>query len=266
MAALIKPARGGYTTRHGEDIGRDSITGAKGHVGVDIGHGDAQLDDLKVSAPAAGKVTAAGAAGSYGNRIIITHDDGTWSLLAHLAAIYVRVGERVERGQLVGLMGNTGTVYVHLHWEYHLANGTAVDPVPYITALASTTTRPLIVQEDDTMPIPFRLNGKHTFFLSSGSIKHSNWDREAEYAKNVFVADDKWIEGNTQELVHLLNALDIPVDVVVGTTGKQRNPITGAMDDVEVGMILNPDSARFEKGGSWSWARASYAERRRNAA
>jgi len=260
MAELIKPARGRYTTRHGEDIGRDSVTGAKGHVGVDIGHGDGALDDLKTSAPAAGRVTAAGSYGSYGDRLIIVHDDGTWSLLAHLAAIYVRVGDRVSQGQLIALMGNTGTVYVHLHWEYHLADGTAVDPVLHIPAvLAATVISPLIVQEDDDMPIPFKLDGTHLFFLDQGSIKHSNWDKEANYGLEVFKADKTWREGNTTNLLHLMRIFGIPEDVVVGTTGRQRNPTTGQDDDVEAGMILNPETGRFEHGGYWSRDRATYA-------
>lgn len=132
---LIKPAIGRVTSQHGEDIGRGFP-----HVGVDLGHGDGRAADLRVIAPAAGKVTTARAIGSYGNCLIIQHDDGTWTRLAHLARFLVTLGQRVEQGQDVGVMGNTGTVYVHLHWEYHLANtGTAVNPLDYLGGSAQDT-------------------------------------------------------------------------------------------------------------------------------
>lgn len=130
---LVKPAIGGVTSQHGEDIGRGFP-----HVGTDLGHGDGQPADLRVVAPAAGKVTTARAIGTYGNCLVILHDDGSWTRLAHLAEFLVTVGQRVEQGQDVGVMGNTGTKYVHLHWEYHLADGTAVNPLKYLGTSAAT--------------------------------------------------------------------------------------------------------------------------------
>lgn len=150
MTTIVKCARGRITTRHGEDIGRDQFTGAKGHVGIDIGHGDSTTEDLKIVAPAAGRVTAVGTYGSYGLRIVITHDDGTWSLIAHLAAALVKVGDRVAQRQHIGTMGNSGTVYVHAHQEYHLANGAAVDPLAYMSTTAGGPGTP--IGEED-MPL-----------------------------------------------------------------------------------------------------------------
>ncbi|GLU91359.1 M23 family metallopeptidase [Agromyces sp. NBRC 114283] len=136
MVTIIKTARGRITTRHGEDIGRDAYTGAKGHVGIDIGHGDATAEDLRLVAPASGKITAAGRYGSYGNRVVIAHGDGTWSLIAHMARILVSAGDDVGQGQDIGVMGNTGTVFVHAHQEYHRADGSAVDPLAYMSTTA----------------------------------------------------------------------------------------------------------------------------------
>lgn len=146
MTTIVKCARGRITTRHGEDIGRDQFTGAKGHVGIDIGHGDSTAEDLKIVAPGAGRVTAVGKLGSYGLRIVITHDDGTWSLIAHLAAAFVKLGDRVGQGEHIGKMGNSGTVFVHAHQEYHLKGGAAVDPLDYMATTAGGGGTPIAEQ------------------------------------------------------------------------------------------------------------------------
>jgi hypothetical protein len=89
----------------------------------------------EILAPAAGEVTEAidgvrdNAPGSMnpfsalGNAVFIKHADGEISVLAHLkqGSVRVRVGERVEAGQVIGLCGNSGnSSQPHLH--YHLQN------------------------------------------------------------------------------------------------------------------------------------------------
>jgi len=67
----------------------------------------------------------------YGNHIIIDHGFGYISLYAHLSNFNVRVRQKVQRGDVIGFVGNTGTsVANHLHYEIKL-NGTNVDPVNY---------------------------------------------------------------------------------------------------------------------------------------
>ncbi|PPH47007.1 hypothetical protein C5D09_06405 [Rathayibacter sp. AY1C9] len=119
---IIHGARGRITTHFHEDIGRGFL-----HRGIDLGHGDGTPDDLAVYAPATGIVVAAGRDGTYGNRLIINHGNGWTSLLAHLAAYTVRPGSQVHRGDLIATMGNTGTVFVHLHQELR-EHGQWVDP------------------------------------------------------------------------------------------------------------------------------------------
>ncbi len=66
-----------------------------------------------------------------GNHIIINHGFGYTSIYGHLSAFNVRVGQKVQRGDVIGYVGNTGTsVANHLHYEIKL-NGTNVDPVNY---------------------------------------------------------------------------------------------------------------------------------------
>lgn len=56
--------------------------------------------------------------GGYGNYIVIEHPNGTQTLYGHLSAVYVAVGARVDQGQSIGEVGNTGhSTGPHLHFE-----------------------------------------------------------------------------------------------------------------------------------------------------
>jgi murein DD-endopeptidase MepM/ murein hydrolase activator NlpD len=66
-----------------------------------------------------------------GKHIIIDHGFGYTSIYAHLSDFNVRVGQKVQRGDVIGYVGNTGqSVANHLHYEIKL-NGVNVDPVNY---------------------------------------------------------------------------------------------------------------------------------------
>ena len=66
-----------------------------------------------------------------GNNIIIDHGFGYSSIYAHLDGFNVRKGQKVQRGDVIGYVGNTGTsIAPHLHYEIKL-NGKNVDPVNF---------------------------------------------------------------------------------------------------------------------------------------
>ena len=66
-----------------------------------------------------------------GKHIIIDHGFGYSSTYAHLSNFNVRVGQKVQRGDIIGYVGNTGTsIANHLHYEIRL-NDVNVDPVNY---------------------------------------------------------------------------------------------------------------------------------------
>lgn len=57
----------------------------------------------------------------YGKHIIIDHGFGYESLYAHMSEFKVKVGQKVKRGDIIGLVGNTGTSTApHIHYEVHL--------------------------------------------------------------------------------------------------------------------------------------------------
>ena len=76
-----------------------------------------------------GIVTTAAYASDYGYYVIINHGNGLSSLYAHmLPGMNVSVGQRVEQGQKLGIMGSTGfSTGVHLHFEIR-ENGVRKNP------------------------------------------------------------------------------------------------------------------------------------------
>lgn len=69
--------------------------------------------------------------GGYGNSIIISHGFSYETLYAHLSKINVQRGQVIKRGQMIGLVGNTGkSTAPHLHYEVH-KNGTSINPINY---------------------------------------------------------------------------------------------------------------------------------------
>jgi murein DD-endopeptidase MepM/ murein hydrolase activator NlpD len=67
----------------------------------------------------------------FGYHVVIAHGSGYETLYAHMSKILVRQGQKVKRGQVIGLVGNTGTsVGPHLHYEV-MKNGEKVNPAHY---------------------------------------------------------------------------------------------------------------------------------------
>lgn len=72
---------------------------------------------------------------SYGNYVKIKHNNGYFTLYAHLKykSVTVKVGDRVSQGQVIGYMGNTGrSSAAHLHFEVRNSLDVRIDPQPYL--------------------------------------------------------------------------------------------------------------------------------------
>jgi murein DD-endopeptidase MepM/ murein hydrolase activator NlpD len=94
------------------------------HPGMDI---DGEKGDT-VIAPANGTVVKAGWTGGYGNMIEIDHGNGLSTRYGHLSKIEIQVGDSIQRGQLIGLIGSTGrSTGPHLHYELRL-NDKSINP------------------------------------------------------------------------------------------------------------------------------------------
>lgn len=100
----------------------------KMHHGVDIGG----PIGTPIIATADGTVKYTGSRGGYGLCIEIDHGYGISTLYAHLSAILVEVGQFVRRGEVIGLLGNTGrSASPHLHYEVRVA-GKPQNPLQYM--------------------------------------------------------------------------------------------------------------------------------------
>ena len=205
MATIILAAHGRITTRHKQNIGRGFP-----HRGIDQGHNNSTAYDLQIMAPADGVVVTASRFYTYGLHIVIRHDDGMVSLLAHHARHYVTVGQRVTQGQIIAVMGNTGTRYVHSHQELRSSRfGKQLDPLEHIAppvTAAAVTQAPINItstEEDDDMKIqiiqPFGLPDRGVIgdvayaFPSEGSLAHFKnvWRGKIDNIDQVTVVGDK---------------------------------------------------------------------------
>ena len=125
----IWPVKGGrITSRFGPRV--SPFTGKKAlHAGIDIG----APTGTEVRAPATGKVVVAAYDGRMGKFIRIDHGYGMETTYGHLSKIYVKYGDRVQRGDLIGLVGSTGKFSTGPHLHYQVAvNDTVVNPIHYI--------------------------------------------------------------------------------------------------------------------------------------
>ena len=105
------PVAGTISSPYGYRI--NPITGASElHDGVDI----AAPAGSPVAAPLAGTVTFAGWNGGYGNQVTLNHG-GFTTFYAHMSSILASVGQLLQAGQVLGLVGSTGmSTGPHLHW------------------------------------------------------------------------------------------------------------------------------------------------------
>ena len=99
------------------------------HTGIDLG----APSGTEILAAAGGVVTRAGWVATGGGREVdVDHGAGVQTRYMHLSAIYVRVGQQVPRGQVLGLVGASGlAVGAHLHYEVW-SGGRHIDPAPYL--------------------------------------------------------------------------------------------------------------------------------------
>ena len=108
----------------------DPINGKKEfHQGIDF----ASKPGSNVTSVAAGIVTWSGRRSGYGNLVEINHGSGYLTRYAHNKENLVNVGEKVEKGQIIAIMGSTGhSTGTHVHFEV-INNGKQINPKQFIS-------------------------------------------------------------------------------------------------------------------------------------
>jgi len=123
----IKPTRGWFTSRFGYRV--DPFTGKPDmHYGLDM----AASPGTPIMAPADGVVSYVGYESGYGKIVAIDHGFGVRTRYAHNSQIYVELGQKVKRRDVISAVGSTGrSSGPHLHYEVRV-NDVPVDPINYI--------------------------------------------------------------------------------------------------------------------------------------
>ena len=123
----IWPVKGWVTSGFGPRISPFTEKPAW-HDGLDIG----AAPNTPVRAPAQGRITSIGYDPKLGNIVRVDHGFGVETLYGHLAKALVKEGQRVDRGDVIALVGSSGlSTGPHLHYMVKL-NGQALDPTKYI--------------------------------------------------------------------------------------------------------------------------------------
>ena len=137
---FLWPVRGPITS----DYGYRFIFGETNfHRGVDI----AAPSGTAINAAADGVVTFAGEKGTYGNLVIVSHQNGFMTYYAHCSKLLVDVGETVTQGQPVAAVGSTGrSTGPHLHFEVRYQNS-PIDPLLYLPGENNAPARTEVPEE-----------------------------------------------------------------------------------------------------------------------
>jgi murein DD-endopeptidase MepM/ murein hydrolase activator NlpD len=126
-AVLDIPAQGRLSSRYGV---RRVLNGQPRapHAGLDV----AIATGTPIVAPSDAVVLDAGDYYFCGRTLFLDHGNGLHTLYCHLSEVEVKAGEKIRRGQRIGLSGGTGRATgPHLHWSVYL-NGESVDPALFV--------------------------------------------------------------------------------------------------------------------------------------
>jgi len=98
------------------------------HTGLDI----AAPYGVPIVAADSGEVIFSGWWDGYGKALVVDHGRGYTTVYGHMSRIYLQAGQKIDKGQVIGLVGSTGfSTGPHLHFEVRY-NGRPMDPLSYL--------------------------------------------------------------------------------------------------------------------------------------
>ena len=131
MSRVLKNKDNQVTQKYKNNI-HDGIdlVGYKNAIDYIVAHSDGEVIGVRSNYKTTDK-----SGNSYGNYVKIKHENGYYTLYAHLKydSVTVQKGDKVSKGQVIGYMGATGhATGAHLHFEVRNTSDTKIDPTPYI--------------------------------------------------------------------------------------------------------------------------------------
>jgi murein DD-endopeptidase MepM/ murein hydrolase activator NlpD len=124
----ILPTQGWLTSAFSQMRAHPILHVARPHEGIDV----TAAMGAPIEAPAAATVVSTGWESGYGYTVALDHGYGITTKFAHCSKVLVRRGQRVDRGERIALVGNSGLATgPHLHYEVHV-QGRPVDPLKYV--------------------------------------------------------------------------------------------------------------------------------------
>ena len=186
------------------------------HTGIDL----AIETGTPVLAAESGEITFAGWSTGYGNRVDIKHKDGMLTRYGHMSEVNVKVGQKVIRGQQIGKVGSTGnSTGPHLHFEVRPDGMSAVDPLPYLSSLASD-------EESEYAAVNFR-------FLDGDKLLFSLF----EYFTPEYVDDTTVIDISKYKNIGLIKDVDDKI-VLEGKQPQSTTTIDVQSSDIQRKNVL----------------------------
>jgi uncharacterized protein YraI len=229
VTGLLLPVDGGVVTQlYGPENTDPEVRSLyrKGyHTGIDFA---GVPEGTLVFSPTAGTVTLAEENGGYGLCVVLQRDDGVEMIFGHFSRVSVQRGERVQVGQELGGIGQTGLATgVHVHVEARLL-GDDIDPTPYLMAAHVDASVP-VRGDERASPSNGRTNGRPNLRTGPGT-EHRVIQVLADGARvTVFDTTGEWMRvavAGAEGYIHQsLIVLDDGVVVPAARTGRiTENP------------------------------------------
>lgn len=248
MAKKCRIVEGGYceiTNPYSENHKGIDVVGKGYTVKNVLAHSDGVVVELRTNCNSHEE------GGSYGNYIKLKHDDGYYTLYAHLAygTIKVKKGDKVKKSSVLGRMGDTGYAFgVHLHWEVRDTKDVRINPTDYLNKDLPKTPEPTPTRKWNIGDY-VKING---VYVSSDSkdrltpaVDHGKITRIVD-ARNPYLlnngnigwVNDECIIGRYDEdSLLLLTKMTIRGDFGNGEERKQK--LGGRYDEVQRQVNLN---------------------------
>lgn len=216
-----------------------TLYGSIGHTGIDVQptrFRDFASEDVGVHTISDGTVISTGSSGIGGNYVLIDMGGGKRAYYGHLKKMLSKAGDKVKKGDKIGIMGNTGTVVYHVHFEVQDTPG----------RLADKDSSPYLGKDKFNNGDVVRVSDKIDSNIKTSDNKPCNHGN----------TNDKDLEGNenAEKVYNYFRKQGFSKEATVGIMGNFQRESSMKPDIVEVGNGIGFGL------GQWSYERRTKLE------